>query len=324
MKNEPTISVIVPVYNGEQYINDCLESLFKQTHQAKEIIIVDDGSTDNTSSLILSPAILIKTDGRLGAGAARNLGAKKSTGDFLLFTDVDVITPSNWIEKTISVINEKNVRCGGGGYCGPVKNNFMQWFAYEELAWRRRNFYGYVDTLVSNNLFCERNLFLSAGGFPENYRTASSEDMEFSWKISREESIWWEKNNGVLHNFASCKNDYLKQQKRFAIDAVPMMLNKKQMISAKTHHPPGFYIEILLSGLITVLIFASLLIPQSITCLLISIILLLLINSGFLVAMKKHDNILIQTIFLIYVRNITIISGVLVGILRYTRQRKYK
>ena len=54
-----------------------------------------------------SPAILIKTDGRLGAGAARNLGAKKSTGDFLLFTDVDVITPSNWIEKTISVINEK-------------------------------------------------------------------------------------------------------------------------------------------------------------------------------------------------------------------------
>ena len=59
------------------------------------------------------------------------------------------------------------------------------------------NFYGYVDTLVSNNLFCERNLFLSAGGFPENYRTASSEDMEFSWKISREESIWWE-NNGVL------------------------------------------------------------------------------------------------------------------------------
>ena len=60
----------------------------------------------------------------------------------------------------------------------------MQWFAYEELAWRRRNFYGYVDTLVSNNLFCERNLFLSAGGFPENYRTASSEDMEFSWKIS--------------------------------------------------------------------------------------------------------------------------------------------
>ena len=125
MKNEPTISVIVPVYNGEQYIHDCLESLFKQTHQAKEIIIVDDGSTDNTSSLILSPAILIKTDGRLGAGAARNLGAKKSTGDFLLFTDVDVITPSNWIEKTISVINEKNVRCGGGGYCGPVKNNFM-------------------------------------------------------------------------------------------------------------------------------------------------------------------------------------------------------
>ena len=104
----------------------------------------------------------------------------------------------------------------------------MQWFAYEELAWRRRNFLWVWDTLVSNNLFCERNLFLSAGGFPENYRTASSEDMEFSWKISREESIWWEKNNGVLHNFASCKNDYLKQQKRFAIDAVPMMLNKKQ------------------------------------------------------------------------------------------------
>ena len=72
-----------------------------------------------------------------------------------------------------------------------------------------------------------------------------------------------------------------------------MMLNKKQMISKKHIIHLDFILKFLLSGLITVLIFASLFIPQSTTYLLISIILFLLINSGFLIAMK-NDNILVK------------------------------
>ena len=100
MNTSPTISVIVPVYNGERYISDCLQALFNQTCPPYEILVVDDGSTDLTAERILPPARRISTTGRIGAGAARNLGAHHATGDILLFTDVDVVAPPNWIKKT--------------------------------------------------------------------------------------------------------------------------------------------------------------------------------------------------------------------------------
>ena len=57
--------------------------------------------------------------------------------------------------------------------------------------------------------------------------------MEFSWLVSRKEPLWWESNNGVFHNFTPTLKDYLKQQKRFAIDAIPMMFNQKKMLTTE-------------------------------------------------------------------------------------------
>ena len=319
----PTISIIIPVFNGEKYITECLHALMKQTHPPLEIIVVDDGSTDRTPTLIIPPAKIIHTNGRTGAGAARNLGAKNATGEILLFTDADVIPPPEWVEKTIHVIKKQNVRCGGGGYCGPVKDSFIQWFAHEELVWRRKNFHGYVETLVSNNLFCDRQLFLSIGGFPETYRTASSEDMEFSWLVSRKEPLWWESNNGVFHNFTPTLKDYLKQQKRFAIDAIPMVFNQKKMLTGNTHHPRTFYLEILFTGLIFAGCIATLWNPTILIYSLIPISIILFLNTGLLIAMKPHDTrFLTNTILLIFLRNLIIIFGACIGIYRFIAQRE--
>ena len=323
MNHLPTISIIIPVYNGEKYITDCLHAIMEQTQPPHEIIVVDDGSTDRTPTLILPPAKIIQTNGRTGAGAARNLGAKHATGEILLFTDADVVPPPEWVEKTRHVIKEQKVRCGGGGYCGPVKDTFIQRFAHEELVWRRKHFHGHVDTLVSNNLFCERQLFLSIGGFPETYRTASSEDMEFSWLISRNEPLWWESNNGVFHNFTPTLKDYVNQQKRFAIDAVPMLLSQKKMLTGNTHHPRTFYFEILLTGLIFVWLIASIWIPNIIIYTLIPIGIIPLLNSGLLTAMKPHDTLFLKnTMHLIYLRNLTIIFGACIGLYRLIAQRE--
>ncbi len=323
MNHLPTISIIIPVYNGEKYITDCLHALMEQTQPPHEIIVVDDGSTDRTPTLILPPAKIIQTSGRTGAGAARNLGAKHATGEILLFTDADVVAPPEWVEKTQQVIKKQNVRCGGGGYCGPVKDTFIQWFAHEELVWRRKNFHGYVDTLVSNNLFCNRQLFLSIGGFPETYRTASSEDMEFSWLISRSEPLWWESNNGVFHNFTPTLKDYLKQQKRFAIDAIPMVFNQKKMLTGNTHHPRTFYLEILFTGLIFAGCITTLWNPTILIYSLIPISIILFLNTGLLTAMKPHDTrFLKNTIFLIFMRNLTILYGACIGIYCFIAQRE--
>jgi len=313
MENTPFISIIVPVYNGEKFLGACINSLKQQCYTDYEIIIVDDGSTDNSPKLVTPPARLISTLGRTGAGAARNLGAKSANGSFLLFTDADVEVPKDWVKNTAQTIIKKKVKCGGGGYAGPVKNTFIQWFAFEELAWRRRNFHGEVETLVSNNLFCERELFYALGGFPETYCAASSEDMEFSWKVSRNHKLWWDKDNGVFHNFTPTIKDYLRQQYRFARDAIPMIFNNKGLIGAKTHHPKSFYLEIMLTGLLV--LFLIFLLPIAAF---ISALTVLWINHGLLTAMgnKHQKGFVLKSVSLIFMRDIVIILGALHGIMR--------
>ena len=100
--NQPTISVIVPAYNVENYIAESLESLVNQTVYPDEVIIIDDGSTDSTLKIIESfdfpfKSTVISTDNR-GQGQARNLGMEKSKSDYLYFFDSDDILDSRFIE----------------------------------------------------------------------------------------------------------------------------------------------------------------------------------------------------------------------------------
>ena len=93
----PKVSVIIPMFNAEKYIGDCLESLLAQTFQEFEVIVVDDCSTDN--SLVVAENFLEKFGGRLkifstkknsgGGSAPRNKGAKLSRGEYLFFMDAD-------------------------------------------------------------------------------------------------------------------------------------------------------------------------------------------------------------------------------------------
>lgn len=98
------ISVILPVYNVEEYLRKCLDSVVGQTLQEIEIICVDDGSTDNSPHILEEYA---KKDARIqilhqknaGAGAARNLGMKYATGKYLSFLDSDDFFELDMLEK---------------------------------------------------------------------------------------------------------------------------------------------------------------------------------------------------------------------------------
>lgn len=99
MTQYPLVSVIVPVYNVEHYIEDCLDSIIEQTYPQLEVIVVDDGSTDDSNQKI-QPYItdtrvkLIEQENQ-GLSGARNSGLKAATGKYLLFVDSD-----DYIERT--------------------------------------------------------------------------------------------------------------------------------------------------------------------------------------------------------------------------------
>ena len=115
------LSVIVPVYNVEQYLERCLDSLVTQTYSNLEIILIDDGSSDNSGAICDQYAeqfenIKVFHVANSGVSAARNLGIAKSTGDYITFCDSD-----DWLEvhaygKMMEPIVEGNVDIAAFGW----------------------------------------------------------------------------------------------------------------------------------------------------------------------------------------------------------------
>lgn len=107
------VSVIIPMYNSEKYINKCLESLLNQTYSNLEIIVVDDGSTDSSRTIVEKISkkndkikYYYKKNG--GVSSARNFGLKKATGYFVGFVDSDDFVEKNMFEKMVEcALNDK-------------------------------------------------------------------------------------------------------------------------------------------------------------------------------------------------------------------------
>lgn len=105
------VSIIIPIYNTEKYLKACLDSVLSQTYENLEIILIDDGSTDNSGKIIDDYA---KKDHRIkvihqknrGQSAARNEGLKKATGNYISFIDADDKITPNFIEKLLAVFDE--------------------------------------------------------------------------------------------------------------------------------------------------------------------------------------------------------------------------
>ena len=85
----PKISIIVPVYNVENYIKKCLDSIFDQTYKDYEVIVVNDGTKDNSMNIVNNYKVKIVTQKNQGLSAARNHGVEKAKGEYLIFLDSD-------------------------------------------------------------------------------------------------------------------------------------------------------------------------------------------------------------------------------------------
>ncbi|QQG43452.1 MAG: glycosyltransferase family 2 protein [Candidatus Daviesbacteria bacterium] len=105
-----SVSVIIPAFNEETAIGDCLRSLQQQTLADQEIIVVDDGSTDKTREIVRQFPVKLLQQSHLGPGRARNLGAKVAKGEILVFVDADMTFDKKFLEKlTLPIIKNETI-----------------------------------------------------------------------------------------------------------------------------------------------------------------------------------------------------------------------
>jgi glycosyltransferase involved in cell wall biosynthesis len=107
VSNRPLVSVVVPNYNFESTLGLCLSAIQNQTYQPIELILVDDGSTDDSIAIAERLGVrVLRTERNQGAGAARNLGVEHAKGDILVFVDSDVAIAPDAIEVAVSMLEE--------------------------------------------------------------------------------------------------------------------------------------------------------------------------------------------------------------------------
>ena len=113
MSDQPKVSVIVPFYNAERYLKQCLDSLQKQTYANFEVLLINDGSIDQSYQIA---AEYVKTDERFslitqsnaGLATARNVGLQKMSGEYVTFVDGDDFVSENYLAKMIRVAEVEN------------------------------------------------------------------------------------------------------------------------------------------------------------------------------------------------------------------------
>lgn len=181
------VSIIIPVYNGACTIEACIESLLQQncTSDAYEIIVVENGSTDNTTELVKKyPVRLFHSDTR-GPAPARNLGIARSEAEIVAFTDADCIADPNWINELIEPYREPEVGGVGGAILAYQHDhrNTIERFSddYAPLTNFLSGDHEFLPHLYTANASYRHCLLSEIGGFNDHLITA--EDVDLAWRL---------------------------------------------------------------------------------------------------------------------------------------------
>ncbi len=173
------ISFIIPMKNAGKYIRRCLEAILAEMKPGDEVIVIDNGSTDDSVSIasrIENVVILHCPDGTIGY--LRNYGANRSQGDILAFIDADCIISSGWRAEVIRNLEDKGIAAVGSRYEIPENAVWIEkaWFSQKTTEASPAK---YVN---SGNFAIKKEAFSHVGGF--DGKLITGEDAELGWRLN--------------------------------------------------------------------------------------------------------------------------------------------
>jgi len=212
----PFVSIVVCTYNRSNYLDGCIKSLYKQTYQNREIIVVNGPSTDDTDCILnkFKDVLVIRQEKLNGLSYARNLGISYSKGDIIAFIDDDATADENWLKYLVDKYTNDSVGGVGGLVYGPQKSHIQ--FANgvinkcgipnavrDDTKKLRK---GEFQILMGTNCSFKKSVLYEIGGFDPYFKYYHDESDLCTRVINKGYQIVYQRESFVIHDMVEGHN----------------------------------------------------------------------------------------------------------------------
>jgi len=218
---QPSVSIIVTTFNDQALIKECLFSVVNAKYPAhlKEIIVVDNGSTDKTTELIEEFPVLILIEKRKGVCFARNKGIESSKGEIIVFTDPDCLVSKNWLGLLIQSFADKSVGIVAGGIIPYPGNTLPEIYASRKRSHSQERPLSHPDRpyAMTPNVAIRKTMLNKIGLFDTRFPGGGWEDADLCWRFTSNSKLKLEYNSKaiVFHRYRDNYKDYFIQHFKY-------------------------------------------------------------------------------------------------------------
>jgi glycosyltransferase involved in cell wall biosynthesis len=214
----PKVSVVVCSYNGARTLPDCLASLEALAYPDYEVILVDDGSRDDTQAVARRfSSVRTIRQGNRGLSVARNVGAEAAVGEIVAYTDSDCVADPRWLVNLVRAMKQQRVAAIGGPNFPPPNDPWVAKCVAASPGGPSHVMLDdrYAEHIPGCNMGFRRDVLLGLGGFDPQFRQAG-DDVDIYWRLSAAgHKIGYAPGAIVWHHRRNTVRGYLAQQKGY-------------------------------------------------------------------------------------------------------------
>ena len=335
----PRYSVIVPAYQAAGTLPACLAALAQQSAapDAYEVIVVDDGSADETASIARAAGVTTIVQPHAGAATARNRGAAAARGDLLLFTDADCAPVEGWIEAIVAPFSDPEVAGAKGTYLSRQRSIVARFTQLEyEDRYDRMLGSERIDFIDTYSAAYRRDIFLANDGFDSRFLI--NEDQEFAFRLAEKGyKLVFAPAAQVYHQHNRTLAQYIRRKFKIGMWKVRVTRQHPTQVVQDSHTPGALKAQLLLAAatfaLITAASMAAIIAavvgrpaaggPTWPALIALAAVFAAFVATGlpFLAKIARRDPpVLLPALGLLWVRALSLGAGFAVGLVRFRRQ----
>jgi len=236
----PRVSIVVPIRNGREVISECIEALLAQDFPAgqREILVVDNGSTDRTAEVVRSYPVTYLSEPRRGVSNARNRGIEAARGEIVALLDGDCVPNREWLRELLEPFEEPAVGCVAGelGH-GPIATAAQRQSARILGNWQRYATSASLPYLVTANTAFRRAVLDRVGRFDP--RMTRAQDVDFGRRLNElgDVRVVYRPGASALHSHPASQRAFFRQQLGWAHGA-GLLEAKRRSLRQAPNDPP--------------------------------------------------------------------------------------